>query len=116
MNNPHPFVASNHPDMASNVVPPSFNDTALRGFRAPVANDPLPAAPRSPTLRQIRQNADRFSIESALAACNSQVPMAAAQLGISRAQMYRLISSLRIPSHHAKSGIATGVQADPSSN
>jgi DNA-binding NtrC family response regulator len=56
--------------------------------------------PMDLSLRAMRQAAEREAITRALARSQGQVPAAAALLGISRAQLYRLISRLRLD-HHA---------------
>lgn len=48
------------------------------------------------SLREVRQVAEREAITQALRESHGQVPAAAAALGISRAQLYRLIGSLRV--------------------
>lgn len=52
-------------------------------------------------LRLVRDAADRRAILHALNACAGRVPMAASALGISRAQLYRLISRLGLKAHVA---------------
>jgi DNA-binding NtrC family response regulator len=61
---------------------------------------PAPDRPQFLSLREIRHAAEREAITRALRHCHGQVPTAAAMLGISRAQLYRLISRLRLD-HHA---------------
>lgn len=56
--------------------------------------------PMDLSLRAMRQAAEREAITRALLRSQGQVPAAAALLGISRAQLYRLISRLRLD-HHA---------------
>ena len=51
----------------------------------------------APSLRECRLMAERDAIAEALRAAHGQVPMAAHSLGISRAQLYRLIGRLRLP-------------------
>jgi DNA-binding NtrC family response regulator len=52
------------------------------------------------SLREKRQVAEREAITEALRQSHGQVPAAAASLGISRAQLYRLIGRLRVDHHH----------------
>ena len=59
-----------------------------------------PGRPDSLSLRDMRQAAEREAITRALRQSQGQVPAAAAMLGISRAQLYRLISRLKLD-HHA---------------
>ena len=56
--------------------------------------------PMDLSLRAMRQAAEREAITRALHRSQGQVPAAAALLGISRAQLYRLISRLQLD-HHA---------------
>ena len=56
--------------------------------------------PMDLSLRAMRQAAEREAITRALHRSQGQVPAAAALLGMSRAQLYRLISRLRLD-HHA---------------
>lgn len=56
--------------------------------------------PMDLSLRAMRQAAEREAITRALRKSQGQVPAAAALLGISRAQLYRLISRLQLD-HHA---------------
>lgn len=56
--------------------------------------------PMDLSLRAMRQAAEREAITRALRKSHGQVPAAAAVLGISRAQLYRLISRLGLD-HHA---------------
>ncbi len=51
----------------------------------------------APSLRERRLMAERDAITEALRESHGQVPMAASSLGISRAQLYRLIGRLRLP-------------------
>lgn len=51
----------------------------------------------APSLRERRLMAEREAITEALRESHGQVPMAASSLGISRAQLYRLIGRLRLP-------------------
>lgn len=51
----------------------------------------------APSLRERRLMAERDAIAEALRESHGQVPMAASSLGISRAQLYRLIGRLRLP-------------------
>ena len=53
------------------------------------------------SLREMRQSAEREAITRALRESRGQVPAAAAALGISRAQLYRLISRLHMDTHAA---------------
>ena len=59
-----------------------------------------PGRPNSLSLRDMRQAAEREAITRALRQSQGQVPAAATMLGISRAQLYRLISRLKLD-HHA---------------
>ena len=61
---------------------------------------PAPGRPNSLSLREMRRAAEREAITRALRQSHGQVPAAAAILGISRAQLYRLISRLGLD-HHA---------------
>lgn len=51
------------------------------------------------SLREMRQVAEREAIARALREHQGQVPAAAASLGISRAQLYRLIGRFRLDLH-----------------
>ncbi len=51
------------------------------------------------SLREMRHVAEREAITRALRAHQGQVPAAAASLGISRAQLYRLIGRFRLELH-----------------
>jgi DNA-binding NtrC family response regulator len=51
------------------------------------------------SLREMRQVAEREAISRALREHQGQVPAAAASLGISRAQLYRLIGRFRLDLH-----------------
>jgi DNA-binding NtrC family response regulator len=64
------------------------------------ATPPKLERPMDLSLRAMRQAAEREAITRALRKSQGQVPAAAAMLGISRAQLYRLISRLRLD-HHA---------------
>jgi DNA-binding NtrC family response regulator len=64
----------------------------------------LPSAPAGAStrrsiasLRERRLMAEREAITEALRESHGQVPVAASSLGISRAQLYRLIGRLRLP-------------------
>jgi two-component system NtrC family response regulator len=50
-----------------------------------------------PTLREVRQRAERELIQKALASTNGKVAEAARKLGISRPTLYELLHSLDIP-------------------
>ncbi len=63
---------------------------------ADVASHPCQPAGSGMSLRETRHIAEREAITQALRGSNGQVPAAAAALGISRAQLYRLIGSLHI--------------------
>ena len=65
----------------------------------PDARDAIEATARRamPSLRERRLMAEREAITEALRESHGQVPMAARSLGISRAQLYRLIGRLRLP-------------------
>ena len=56
------------------------------------------------SLREMRQVAEREAITRALREHQGQVPAAAASLGISRAQLYRLIGRFRLDLHPEFSG------------
>jgi DNA-binding NtrC family response regulator len=67
---------------------------------AAMAAAPKLERPMDLSLRAMRQAAEREAITRALHRSQGQVPAAAALLGISRAQLYRLISRLQLD-HHA---------------
>ena len=68
----------------------------------------------SVSLREKRQVAEREAITEALRQSHGQVPAAAAALGISRAQLYRLIGRLRVNHHHhVWRGIGQGGPGQP---
>ncbi|MDZ4348675.1 MAG: sigma-54 dependent transcriptional regulator [Xanthomonadaceae bacterium] len=58
------------------------------------ATNPPPDAPL--TLRQARHQAERQAIERALLACGGKIPATARCLGVSRAQLYRLLERHRM--------------------
>jgi DNA-binding NtrC family response regulator len=60
-------------------------------------------APRPLSLKTRRQMAEREAIIQALHETHGLVPAAASSLGISRAQLYRLIGQLHVP-HHLREG------------
>lgn len=70
----------------------------------PVATDAPGAPPRRAvrSLRECRKQAERDAIAEALREAQGHVPVAAHALGISRAQLYRLIGRLGLP--HAPNG------------
>lgn len=59
------------------------------------------------SLRSYRQKAEREAIIQALREARGQVPVAAKTLGISRAQLYRLIGQLRVQYHPFETGPRT---------
>jgi DNA-binding NtrC family response regulator len=77
-----------------NVIGPEH--LALAQETAPV--DQAPSRRQGGTsLRERRLMAEREAITEALRESHGQVPVAASSLGISRAQLYRLIGRLRLP-------------------
>lgn len=81
-----------------------------QGLDRPAEGDATAMPPRLErpmdlSLRAMRQAAEREAITRALRKSQGQVPAAAAMLGISRAQLYRLISRLGLD-HHAVGGAA----------
>ena len=75
-------------------------DPARENPTESTAMPPKLERPMDLSLRAMRQAAEREAITRALLRSQGQVPAAAALLGISRAQLYRLISRLRLD-HHA---------------
>jgi DNA-binding NtrC family response regulator len=80
-----------------NVVGPEH--LALDGDVAGLPSAPAGASTRRSiaSLRERRLMAEREAITEALRESHGQVPVAASSLGISRAQLYRLIGRLRLP-------------------
>ena len=70
----------------------------IRALREAIAQMAAARAGRI-SLREMRQVAEREAITRALREHQGQVPAAAASLGISRAQLYRLIGRFRLDLH-----------------
>lgn len=79
---------------------PETNQGGEPAQGAATAMPPRLERPMDLSLRAMRQAAEREAITRALRKSQGQVPAAAAMLGISRAQLYRLISRLGLD-HHA---------------